>query len=1308
MNNREFVQQESEIKRVNDKGDEVPDKCDQCGSKVGLFFKGEPIWLCSNKDCGKYFGTLPCTIQEGTTDNSKGYHNDLMDETFYRIEYKGIGIYEALHETMSVDEWRDFKQSDAATWLPVPPNYQPGDKSFFTKKGYNKFMKLTYPYVLRYLDESNVCKFECELNPAYIRYIDEYQVVFNKTKRIKESTLPDGVFLRPANESDLPNIIKWKLESVNPKTRNDPKTIRFIENDAKENLKDTKMIMSYSTVIGVLESCYIDDGEWWYIGEIYLIPEYRGKGIARVILQQEIYSHDKLKLRVSKDNTHAIDLYKSLGFGIYEEDEYAYTMTLVKNETFQEGAWQDIRNGVNPKSKKLFFHISMDSKMNGKTLEPRIPSYLSKKGSKSDKYKEDETTPRVCFSPSIEGCLNAIISTQKNLDIVGKNIFVYVPEKEISEYKIKTNKELIKEKLVFDATTTGEMWILEPVKLKLYGVIVVDQVKNIHEKKTVDGIPHGRFDYKWHWAVTPKYVERTLDRQVTYDEWLKQASKENNKTIKESVTMSNYPSRFASQNDIAHPQPLFAEDYVMESFGSTLAKEWIQKPEVIKEINDGIDQQFTSLFSFGIKPTEADLVENRKKVLAKNIEPHILMSMYAKKSFDAMLKEEQRLEEEKMKKEMNEMVAKIMNRRNKPTQEGYVQEGMFVPGFNNLRMKIAQALGDKFKVTNVFKDMSGKEKFDISKADADILTDIKTSVESTGTGCKVISRCVGFAPKIHFNNISLSQALDKILELFEKPELLLEGAMLSRFRNSYYMESDTDDIDGELDKTLEDIESSVNDTDDDDPDNNEDIDINTFGSDTSDVQNEYSQKDIEILNHLIAGESEAINDYFDGAKDSNNETLRRLYGDIGHEERFHLEQLLYAKSTLTGEKYEPRDPEVKKEYEELLAMGMDEETAASTAIDKQGMVGYDDGDDSDMEKLEQETAMIATMLLHNEILTSFCEYFNTHQIDNAVSVFVEAYIMEEMDNVASAPKQVTKIQDPLTLLVKGLQLSINGLIRMGTAIRDSVVKGKLKNYRKWEWIKKNGITGLFANGIHLYLYSDQSSKYDTDTPARYVDLLYRLTKQIGENCGIRLTDAAKHKTISNPIQFNTISEGLNKLKKVVLTKTKVVVNENNKDMLAREFFGYSSEKLNVAVTHGNSETAVRDSNNIYSRLDVLMLLTKEYSKISMEVLNHLKGFEGDSNSIYYKNRKMFNLALDGMKLIVEKYNQFIKAMASDLNTIIKLDNGLLAMTRMRDSTEQSGGKWEGEDIRTQNGVLSKGAPDKYATDKKLPRTPHKW
>jgi hypothetical protein len=43
----------------NDKGEVVPDTCPECGSKIGLYVKGEPVYLCSNKECGKYFGTMP-------------------------------------------------------------------------------------------------------------------------------------------------------------------------------------------------------------------------------------------------------------------------------------------------------------------------------------------------------------------------------------------------------------------------------------------------------------------------------------------------------------------------------------------------------------------------------------------------------------------------------------------------------------------------------------------------------------------------------------------------------------------------------------------------------------------------------------------------------------------------------------------------------------------------------------------------------------------------------------------------------------------------------------------------------------------------------------------------------------------------------------------------------------------------------------------------------------------------------------------------------------------------------------------------
>ena len=50
-----------EIEFKNDKGEEVPKKCPKCGSKVGVFLRGEPVFLCSNKDCEKYFGTVPFT-----------------------------------------------------------------------------------------------------------------------------------------------------------------------------------------------------------------------------------------------------------------------------------------------------------------------------------------------------------------------------------------------------------------------------------------------------------------------------------------------------------------------------------------------------------------------------------------------------------------------------------------------------------------------------------------------------------------------------------------------------------------------------------------------------------------------------------------------------------------------------------------------------------------------------------------------------------------------------------------------------------------------------------------------------------------------------------------------------------------------------------------------------------------------------------------------------------------------------------------------------------------------------------------------
>lgn len=48
----------NEASFVNDEGQTVPKKCPECGSNVGVFFEGEPIYRCTNKECKKYFGVV--------------------------------------------------------------------------------------------------------------------------------------------------------------------------------------------------------------------------------------------------------------------------------------------------------------------------------------------------------------------------------------------------------------------------------------------------------------------------------------------------------------------------------------------------------------------------------------------------------------------------------------------------------------------------------------------------------------------------------------------------------------------------------------------------------------------------------------------------------------------------------------------------------------------------------------------------------------------------------------------------------------------------------------------------------------------------------------------------------------------------------------------------------------------------------------------------------------------------------------------------------------------------------------------------
>jgi hypothetical protein len=98
-----------------------------------------------------------------------------------------------------------------------------------------------------------------------------------------------------------------------------------------------------------------------------------------------------------------------------------------------------------------------------------------------------------------------------------KDWYVYIPEKPLNAYKYRTNKQLIKERKVYDANLTKEIWIEEPVRMKQYGIIRIDSVSDKSRKNAVPSTKgeskrRNVYNFKWHWLVKPKVL-----KDVAYD-----------------------------------------------------------------------------------------------------------------------------------------------------------------------------------------------------------------------------------------------------------------------------------------------------------------------------------------------------------------------------------------------------------------------------------------------------------------------------------------------------------------------------------------------------------------------------------------------------------------------------------------------------------------------------------------------------------------------------------------------------------------------------------------------------------------------
>lgn len=548
----------------------------------------------------------------------------------------------------------------------------------------------------------------------------------------------------------------------------------------------------------------------------------------------------------------------------------------------------------------------------------------------------------------------------------------------------------------------------------------------------------------------------------------------------------------------------------------------------------------------------------------------------------------------------------------------------------------------------------------------------------------------GVAKNKKSDNMSTERVIDDELRSMLKSESIKpKREQPSSLFGRWLMEAD-DETEENEDIEENDEETEEKDTEEDDDDlekiDKDFQDLEGFGSDDSDVQNEYDEKEVETLNNLIAAENDAMNDYFDAGKNTNQEILRRLYADIGAEERFHAEQLIYAKCTLTGEKYEPRDPKVKEEYQELLEMGMDEDTAIYTTIDKMSLSqSSDEMTDEDMKDIQEDVATTESMLLQNElILDTILENANflTNKISEQYESFVEQYVyLEDVSNVSTAPKSLQKGQSPIRFIAKSFSNIIKFLMNLARRIREYMTRSRIKRDKIKRWVKNHGVKAVFEPGYSFYFYDDKTGKFNTNDALKYCDLLFKLTKQIADRCGLSL-NFNNPVRINNTIGYGSIERGIELINGVVMSKTKVVITDKNESYFRHVLFGYSDTKIPMIKTENDENgdevnKLENESFNIYNSFTAILSIISQCSKLTNEVVIAMANLEGDPNSVYRSNYSEYRKMVKNISIVVKGYNTIIKALNADLNTMLKIDNGVLEMTKAHDEADRNGQQWDG-------------------------------
>jgi hypothetical protein len=329
---------------------------------------------------------------------------------------------------------------------------------------------------------------------------------------------------------------------------------------------------------------------------------------------------------------------------------------------------------------------------------------------------------------------------------------------------------------------------------------------------------------------------------------------------------------------------------------------------------------------------------------------------------------------------------------------------------------------------------------------------------------------------------------------------------------------------------------------------------------------------------------------------------------------------------------------------------------------------------------------------HAELRRAYCEFAET------------VFIQEAMDNVATTQgSEILGTNNPFLIIGRAIKAIYTAILSLVRKIKNWINKRRIKSKRVAAWIKKHGIKGLFANGVKLYFWNDQTNQIEVSDAVAYLTLLINSTTMVAKKLGIKEPNFKIKGDVRNwmpsgkgkvPV-ITSPKDAIGKISGVVFSKSKLIVNDSNSEEIERMFFGISDGKI-IKTTIDNNNKAIVSSKeiNIYNALNGILELAADCSKSTDEWMGTVQNaITSPGKNAASRNPAMFKECVDLMKAVSNGYQRLIKVITTDLNECMKLDRGLLAAVQ----AGEKGRSDRSTDIRNGNKPPAEGYSD-YGDD----------